>query len=71
MKFLVDMSISPKTVELLKRRGYEAVRVSNLGMAKSRDEEILGYAIEKDMVLLNADTDLGNILAYKKTKPPS
>ncbi|MEM3563231.1 MAG: DUF5615 family PIN-like protein [Candidatus Jordarchaeaceae archaeon] len=71
MKFLVDMSISPKTVELLKRKGYEAVRVSNLGMAKSRDEEILGYAIEKDMVLLTADLDFGNILAYTKSKRPS
>lgn len=71
MKFLVDMSISPKTVEFLKKRGYEAVRASDLDMAKSKDEEILGYAIEKDMILITADLDFGNILAYTKSKKPS
>ncbi len=71
MKFLVDMSISPKTVEFLRKQGYEAVRVSDMGMAKSRDEEILGYAIEKGMVLITADLDFGNIFAYTKSKRPS
>lgn len=71
MKFLVDMSISPKTVKFLKKKGYEAVRVSNLGMAKSKDEEIFEYTIENDMILITADLDFGNILAYTKSKKPS
>jgi predicted nuclease of predicted toxin-antitoxin system len=40
-------------------------------MGKSRDEEILCYVIEKDMILIAADLDFGNILAYKKSKRPS
>jgi predicted nuclease of predicted toxin-antitoxin system len=71
MKFLVDMSISPKTVEFLRKQGYEAVRVIDMGMAKYRDEEILGYAIEKGMVLITTDLDFGNIFAYTKSKRPS
>lgn len=71
MKFLVDMSISPKTVEFLKKKGYEAVRASDLGMARSKDEEIFNYAIENDMILITADLDFGNILAYTKSRKPS
>lgn len=71
MKFLVDVSISPKTVEFLKKNGYEAVRISELGMAKSKDEEIFDYAIEKDMILITTDLDFGDILAYTKSKNPS
>ena len=71
MKFLVDMSVSPKTVEFLKKIGYEAVRVSDLGMAKSKDQEIFEYAIENDMILITTDLDFGNILAYTKSKKPS
>ena len=44
MKFLVDMPLSPKTVEFLKNLGYEVVRVSELGMAKSKDKDIFDYA---------------------------
>lgn len=47
------------------------MRASDLGMGKARDEEILGYAIEKDMILITADLDFGNILAYTKSKRPS
>ena len=57
MKFLVDMPLSPKTVEFLKKNGYEAVRVSELGMAKSKDRDIFDYAGKNDMVVLSADLD--------------
>lgn len=41
MNFLVDMALSPKTVNVLRNSGYEAVRVNELGMAKSKDSVIL------------------------------
>jgi len=71
MKFLVDMPISPKTVDFLKNMGYEAVRVSELGMAKSKDREILNYAVKNEMVVLTADLDFGDILAYTHSNKPS
>jgi len=45
MKFLVDMPLSPKTVHFLKNLGYEAIRVSELGMAKSKDRDIFDYSV--------------------------
>lgn len=52
MKFLLDMSISPKSVEFLKKSGYEAVRMNDLEMARSKDQEIFQYAIENNMILI-------------------
>jgi len=48
MKFLLDMPISPKTEEFLKKLGYDAIRVDKLGMQKTTDEEIFQYAIKKE-----------------------
>lgn len=71
MKLLVDMALSPETVKALRGAGYEAVRVSELGMAKSRDKEIVEYAAENGMVVITADLDFGDILAHVKHKKPS
>jgi predicted nuclease of predicted toxin-antitoxin system len=71
MKFLVDMALSPKTVEVLRSSGYEAVRVNELGMAKSRDREILEDAAKNDMIVITADLDFGDILAFTRYKKPS
>ena len=71
MKFLVDMPLSPKTVQFLKNMGQEAVRVSELGMAKSKDKEIFDYAEKNDMIILSADLDFGTILANTHSRKPS
>jgi len=71
MKFLVDMALSPKTVKVLRNSGYDAIRVNELDMAKSKDREILAYAKKNDMVVITADLDFGNILAYTGYKKPS
>ncbi|MEA1993550.1 MAG: DUF5615 family PIN-like protein [Euryarchaeota archaeon] len=71
MKFLVDMALSPRTAKFLQNSEYEAVRVNDLGMAKSEDKTILEYAAENDMIVVTADLDFGDILAYTKYKKPS
>jgi len=71
MKFLLDMPISPKTEEFLKKQGYDAIRVDKLKMHKSTDKEIFNYAIERNMVIITADLDFGKILAYFKSSKPS
>lgn len=68
MKFLVDMALSPKTVKVLRNSGYEAIRVNELGMGKSKDREILTYAKKNDMVVITADLDFGDILAITRYK---
>lgn len=71
MKFLVDMALSPKTVKVLRDSSYEAIRVNELGMAKGKDKEILAYAKKKEMVVITADLDFGDILAITRYKKPS
>ena len=71
MKFLLDMPLSPKTALFLRDLGYEAIRVNEIGMAKSKDKEIFEYASEKNLVILSSDLDFGNILAYTQSNKPS
>ncbi|GAI44358.1 unnamed protein product [marine sediment metagenome] len=71
MRFLVDMALSPKAVNFLQDMGHEAIRANELGMAKSKDREILEYAAENDMVVVTTDLDFGDILAHIRYKKPS
>ncbi len=71
MKFLVDMPLSPKTVKFLMKNGHEAVRVSELGMARSKDRDIFDHAEKNDMIILSADLDFGTILANTHSRKPS
>jgi len=71
MKFLVDMPLSPKTVNFLRNMGFDAIRVSELGMAKAKDKDIFNYAKKNDMVVLTADLDFGTILAFTHSSKPS
>jgi predicted nuclease of predicted toxin-antitoxin system len=40
-------------------------------MAKSKDGEILEYAAKNGMIVITADLDFGDILAFTKYKKPS
>ncbi|MBI4690108.1 MAG: DUF5615 family PIN-like protein [Nitrospirae bacterium] len=41
MKFLADMPISPKTVSYLKSLGHDIYRISDKGLPKAKDHEIV------------------------------
>jgi predicted nuclease of predicted toxin-antitoxin system len=71
MKFLVDMALSPKTAQFLRESGYEAIRANEIGLARAKDMEIMEYAADNDMVVVTADLDFGEILAYTKRNKPS
>ena len=71
MKFLIDLALSPKTVKVLRDFGYEAVRINELGMAKSKDKELLTYAEQSGFVVITADLDFGDILAATRNRKPS
>ncbi|HKB15533.1 MAG TPA: DUF5615 family PIN-like protein [Planctomycetota bacterium] len=44
MRFLVNMSVSPKIAAALAEMGHEAIHCVDLGMERARDEEILARA---------------------------
>ncbi len=75
MKFLLDMALSPKSVEFLKNNGYDVVRVNEV-IEKIKDKpiediEIYEFAIKNNYTIITADLDFGEILAYSKSSRPS
>ncbi len=75
MKFLMDMALSPKSVEFLKNNGYDVVRVNEvIEKIKGKpieDIEIYEFAIKNNYTIITADLDFGEILAYSKSSSPS
>ena len=72
MKFLVDKSLSPRTVDFLKEKGYSAVRVDDVLVGKPiEDKKIFNCAIEHKYYIITTDLDFGEILAYTKSHRPS
>lgn len=57
MKLLVDMNLSPRWVNLLRKAGLEAVHRSTIGRANARDTEIMAWAAANNHVVLTQDMD--------------
>jgi predicted nuclease of predicted toxin-antitoxin system len=70
MKFLVDMPLSPRLAKWLTEHGHDAVHVSDVGMERARDEEILGLAAKEKRVLVTADLDYPRLLAIVESEGP-
>jgi len=72
MKFLVDMALSPRTVEYLKNKGYNAIRVNEVFEGSGIDDKkIFNYARENNYCIITADLDFGELLALSQSKKPS
>ncbi len=71
MRFLADMGISPRTVNLLKTSGHDAVHLIEEGLERLSDDLILIKAREERRILLTLDLDFGYLLAVSKTNLPS
>jgi predicted nuclease of predicted toxin-antitoxin system len=71
IKFLADMGISPRTVDFLRGLGYQATHLSQEGMERMPDSEILEKARREDRILLTHDLDFGHLLAASGDQLPS
>lgn len=71
MKLLVDMNLSPRWIDLLKKAGFEAVHWSTIGQANARDTEIMAWAAANDHVVMTQDMDFSAILAATQGINPS
>ncbi len=71
MKFLADMGISPRTVNWLRNRGYDAIHLVEEGLERLPDDEILVKAKDEERIVLTVDLDFGYLLATSGAELPS
>lgn len=71
MKFLADMGISPRVVEVLRQKGHDAIHLAEQGLHRMMDSDILQKARLENRVLLTHDLDFGELLAASGGSLPS
>ena len=67
MKFLADMGVSPRCVEWLRSKEYDAVHLCEQGSHKFSDRDVLYKAHSENRILLTMDLDFAGILTSLKT----
>ena len=71
MKFLIDMNLSPRWVEVLQSEGWDSVHWSEIGRTDATDSELMEWAREHGRVVLTHDLDFGAMLAATQATSPS
>jgi len=71
MRFLADMPVSPKTVSYLKSKGHDIYRISDKGLARAKDSEIVELAVKEERIILTMDLDFAAIIAKSNKRMPS
>ncbi|MBC8234620.1 DUF5615 family PIN-like protein [bacterium] len=71
MKFLADMGISPETVEFLRQLSFDAKHLSEEGLYRLKDSDILIKARHEGRIVLTADLDFGYLVAISGAQLPS
>ena len=63
IRFLANMNISPKSVDALRRQGWDILRVSELLPVNASDQEILDLDRQEGRVVVTQDLDFSTLLA--------
>lgn len=71
MRILADVHISPRTVEKLRALGHDVVRVGEVLLATSTDDEIVAEAVRDQRVVLTQDLDFSALVALSGRTGPS
>jgi len=71
LKFIVDMNVSPLTVNQLREKGWDIIRVSEVMDVRTDDINILNYARDHNKVVITNDLDFSELLALNDFDSPS
>src|SRR5947209_304812 len=65
------MPLSPTLAAWLRDQGYDAVHVSELGLHRAPDTDIMARAKEESRTIITADLDYPRLLALARSTDPS
>jgi predicted nuclease of predicted toxin-antitoxin system len=71
MKFLTDVGASRTTAEELRSHGHDVLHLSEVGLHRLPDDEILTRAREEGRIVITFDLDFGDLLAAGGYSLPS
>ena len=71
MRLVLDQGVPRDAGALLRSLGYDCTHVSEIGMSKSADEEILASSLVRKAVVVTLDADSHTILAVSGASGPS
>lgn len=71
MKLIVDECLSWRIADGLRRSGYDAFHVREIGLAGKTDEEIIARAKVERATVITEDSDFGTLLAFSGDNAPS
>lgn len=70
-EIFADMPISPNTVVYLRSLGHDVYRISEKGLPKAKDREIVDLAESEQRTILTMDLDFPAIIAISRKSTPS
>lgn len=71
MKFLIDMNLSPRWVEVFMAAGFDATHWFLIGDPRATDRSIMEWARSNGYIVFTHDLDFGAILAATQASGPS
>lgn len=71
MKFIVDANLSPRLSAELNAASCDAQHVSDLGLLRASDLEIINFARQRNAVVITADVDFVELLLLHRYRKPS
>jgi predicted nuclease of predicted toxin-antitoxin system len=71
IRVLLDQGLAPRTALLLRSAGWDAVHVSEVGLERAEDSEILDFARGDSRTCITLDHDFHVHLALSRAGKPS
>lgn len=70
-RVVLDQGLAPRAAAILREYGFDAIHVSDIGMSRSDDVEILELAATESRVCITLDHDFHAHLATSRQGQPS
>ena len=71
MKLLLDMNVPLMFSTLFTNKGIDTIRWSDIGLPNAKDNEIMSYARDNNLIVLTYDLDFSAILSTTHDLKPS